>query len=300
LGTFADNTISQDTIDRAHQAGAQLVSDDELVQQCNVVLSVVPPSQAEATAQRIIDALSAVKREGPLYFADLNAISPSSARAVAAMFEKATSSVRFIDGCILGGPPKPKSDADRGATNVTENADGTGDWSCPRIPVSGPHSLDTLPGGAALASLLNMRVISPEIGPASGLKMCFAALSKGFTALATQSFTTAHRLGVAEDLALEMGQILPRHLDLARKGVPTMPPKAYRWVREMEEIAATMRDDGGWSGELFGGVADVYRAVAEDEVLGQERIGKRKRGTCVEDVAAALAEGMDRKRKKED
>jgi hypothetical protein len=128
--------------------------------------------------------------------------------------------------------------------------------------------------------------------------MCFAAIAKGFTALATQSFTTAHRLGVADELRREMSEILPNHLATAERSVPDMPPKAYRWVREMEEISETMHEEGGWTKELFQGIAGVYKAVAEDAVLGKEKIGKRVRGTSVEDVAAAMGEGLERKRKK--
>lgn len=79
-----------------------------------------------------------------------------------------------------------------------------------------------------------------------------------------------------------------------------MPPKAYRWVREMEEIAATYAEEGGFERALFEGVAGVYRFVAEDTVLGAEKMGVRKRGRTVEDVAAAMGEGLEAKRKKEE
>jgi len=78
-----------------------------------------------------------------------------------------------------------------------------------------------------------------------------------------------------------------------------MPPKAYRWVREMEEIAATYAEEGGFELALFEGVAGVYRTVAEDTVLGGEKTGDRKRGRTLEDVAAAVGEGLEAKRKKE-
>ncbi|KAH7329298.1 6-phosphogluconate dehydrogenase [Stachybotrys elegans] len=290
---------SDDTTERALRAGVELLSDIELVEQCQVFLSVVPPANVEATAQRVIDALSGSKRQEPLYYADLNAVSPSTVRMIASRFEKTSPLVRFIDGCILGGPPELKTAADTGS-NVSASDTNDAEWNRPRLPISGPHSLDSLPGGERLASVLNMRSISSEIGPASGLKMCFASMSKGFTALATQAFATAHKLGVGEELAQEMTQILPKHLDLVRRGVPAMPPKAYRWVREMEEIATTMSEDGGWGRSLFDGAAEVYNAVAQDKALGQEKIGKRKRGTTVEDVASLLAEGLEAKRKKND
>ena len=290
---------SEDTVERARNAQVELLSSDlELVQQCSAILSVVPPRDAEATAQRIIDALSGQSRQDHLFFADLNAVSPKTSRETAAMFEKARVPVRFVDGCIIGGPPRAKFTPDSG-TNVTQDISSDDfDWIRPSIPVSGPHSLSSLPSGDRLVSVLNMRSISREVGAASGLKMCFAAISKGFTALATQSFSTAHRLGVAGELRSEMASLFPAHMANIEKNMPAMVPKAYRWVREMKEIAATMKEDGGWDSEIFDGVAQVYRSVADDPVLGKEKTGKRKHGTSVEDVAESLADGLEKKRKK--
>lgn len=286
-------------MERVRGAGVEMLPFDlDLVKQCSVILSVVPPRDAEATAQRIIDALSGGTRSEPLYFLDLNAISPSTARGISSSFDKARVPVRFIDGCIIGGPPRSKTTPDAG-TNVTTNPqDESSGWYRPNLPVSGPHTLSSLVQGDRLSSVLNLDVISPDIGQASGLKMCFAAMSKGFTALATQAFTTAHKLGVADALRGQLAQLNPGALAAAEKGVPSMIPKAYRWVREMEEIASTMSDDGGWDRELFDGVAGVYRAIAEDGVLKAERTGKRSRGTSVDDVAELLADGLEKKKKK--
>ncbi|OTB12615.1 hypothetical protein K445DRAFT_320751 [Daldinia sp. EC12] len=288
---------SNDTIERAKSAQVELLDSDEaLTQQCSVILSVVPPRDALATAQRIADALSGPLRRSdgltPLYFADLNAVSPSTVKRTASLFDRRSSlSVRFVDGSILGGPPAPKPNS---------SSDGV-EWSLPRIPTSGPHKLSEIPDfGPKLAATLNTRHISPDIGAASGLKMCFASFSKGFTALAIQSFTTAHRLGVLSDLQGELQTLMPQRYELAEKGVVGMPPKAYRWVAEMEEIARTLSEEGGFEPDSFIGAAKVYRTVADDTVLGQEKIGKRKRGTTVEDVAAAVAEGLQTKRKKND
>jgi hypothetical protein len=128
--------------------------------------------------------------------------------------------------------------------------------------------------------------------------MCFAAMTKGFTAIATQSFTTAHSLGVAEELRTEMAGLIPRQLQTAEGSIPSMVPKAYRWVREMEEIAKTMEEDGGWSKGLFDGAAGIYSEVASDMTLREEKAGKRKRGTTIEDVASIMSEGLQKKKKK--
>ncbi|KAG5981377.1 hypothetical protein E4U55_002998 [Claviceps digitariae] len=302
---FTVMTNCQDTIDRANAANVGIVpSDLHLVNQCQVILSIVPPRDAHATAQRVADALSGrpASEHEPIFFVDLNAVSPSSAKAMAYMFEKARVPVRFMDGCILGVPPRLRDGAAGAsavaATDSLTNTDKDPEWRRPSIAVSGPHRLSLLPDGDHLAGVLNMRSISDDVGAASGLKMCFAAVSKGFTALATQSFATARRLGVADELRREMGQILPGFLATAERSVPDMPPKAYRWVREMEEIADTMAEEGGWTKELFSGAADVYRSVAENDVLGKEKIGKRRRGMTIEDVAVLVGEGLEQKKKK--
>ncbi|KAI1211053.1 6-phosphogluconate dehydrogenase C-terminal domain-like protein [Annulohypoxylon truncatum] len=289
---------SNDTLERAKAAQVELLDSDEaLTQSCPVILSVVPPRDAVATAQRIVDALTGPLRRdpsSPLYFADLNAVAPSSVKRIAALFSNNAQlgfTVRFVDGSILGGPPHPKP----GGSSASP------EWYLPSIPTSGPNPIAEIPGyGPKLSATLNMKHISTDVGAASGLKMCFASFSKGFTSLAIQAFTTAHRLGVLPTLKSELAAVLPTHLATAERGVVGMAPKAYRWVGEMEEIARTLSEEGGFDPDSFIGAAKVYRTVADDTVLGEEKIGKRKRGTTVEDVALAMAEGLQTKRKKND
>lgn len=279
------STHSQRTHTRATEAGIDLLATDtDLVQQSDYILSIVPPRDALATAQRIATALERSSRSSPLYFLDLNAISPAQARQIASLLGS-SSSVKVIDGGILGGPPSSE--------------DGESEWYRPKIPLSGPDDLASAPrAGKALAALLNTRHINPAIGAASGLKMCYAALHKGFTALAVQTFTTARQLGVLDDLTGALEETGSKAVGMLRS-MPGMPPKAYRWVGEMKEIAATFREDGGFNEEedVFGPIGEVYRAVAGDDVLGKEITEKRKRGRTVEDVAECMAEGLERRKK---
>lgn len=286
---------SPETHKRAESASIQLVqTDEDLASQSDYILSIVPPRDAFATAERILNASASSsfkKRSSPLYYLDLNAISPKSAREIASVFEPASSKIRLIDGGIIGGPPKPKD-----ASNVS------GEWQRPSIPVSGPHDLAEAPAaGAQLAKLLNTRHISPDIGGASGLKMCFASLTKGFTALAIQSFTTAHKLGVLPELKDHLSTYNPKTLEMT-KSLTTMPPKAYRWVREMQEIGDTFAADGGFEEQerIFGAIANVYDLVAHDTDLGLEKTEDRKRGTSGEDVAQLMAEGIEKRKMKTD
>lgn len=77
-----------------------------------------------------------------------------------------------------------------------------------------------------------------------------------------------------------------------------MPPKAYRWIDEMREIGETFSKSGGlkMGGDVMEGIGEVYRVVAEETVLGGERVGKRKRGTTVEDLVGCMEEGVSKKR----
>lgn len=145
-----------------------------------------------------------------------------------------------------------------------------------------------------------MKHINPQIGSASGLKMCFASLSKGFTALAIQSFTTAHNLDVLPELKSHMEEFNPAALKTAERSLVGMCPKAYRWVHEMREIAETFEADGGFQEEesSFHSIANVYEFVANGTELGNEKVGERKLGLTSEDVARVVGEGTAKRKVK--
>ncbi|CZT16828.1 uncharacterized protein RCC_02662 [Ramularia collo-cygni] len=277
---------SQATQERAAKCKIELVgSDAELCKTSDYILSIVPPRDAIATAQRVVGAMSG--RVRPLYYIDLNAISPRSAREIHDIFLKTSPNVRYIDGGIIGNPPM-------------QQADGT--FKRPSIPLSGPHSLvDAVPSGDKLRQVLNVRHINEVIGTATGLKMCFASLTKGFTALAIQSYTTAQNLGVLDELKTELDLFSPDTRTRAEKGLVSMPPKAYRWINEMEQIAETHEADGGFLAveSTFRSIARVYDLVKESE-LGNEFTEHRVRGQTAQDVAALMVEATDRRKLKKD
>lgn len=193
----------------------------------------MPPRDAKKTAQRIVSGLSPEpgSRNSPLYYVDMNAISPNSAAEINALLS-VNPNVRHIDGGIIGGVPYPKE----------RSVNGKPEWHCPSFILSGPHEIpDT-----ALSAALNVQHLDLQIGSATGLKMCFACTTKGFVSLAIQSFTTAQELGVLEELRAYLQKYNPSTLTLAEKGLVTMAPKAYRWVYEMMEIADTMAENGGF------------------------------------------------------
>ncbi|KAH8700916.1 6-phosphogluconate dehydrogenase [Talaromyces proteolyticus] len=282
---------SQDTINRIKAASIEALStDQDLVVQSDYILSIVPPRDALATAQRVVEATQHVdtlrrrsERESASkkpYFFDLNAISPRSAREIAALFSPTTSEddtiAYFLDGGIIGGPP---------------SLDAVGQtWKKPSLVLSGSVPL---PGTfAALAETLNMKIVGPKIGSASALKLSFASLTKGLTALTVLSFSTAHSEAVLPELLEHLNEYSPKTAALSTGGIAAMPPKAYRWVEEMRGIGEAFDTEGHWDGvgsSVYGAFAEIYRGIAEDTILGQEKVGQRRRGTTAEDVAAIVA-----------
>jgi Domain of unknown function (DUF1932) len=301
LSSFAHSAATQK---RAETASITLLpSDGDLVNQSDYILSIVPPKDARTTAQRILAGLKSRGRAEPLYFLDLNAIAPSTSRSIASDFEAVKDRVHIVDGGIIGGPPKPQP-ADEGSSS--KDADSK-TWSRPSIVLSGPHALSSAgKSGSNLEYVLNAKHVGDGIGTASGLKCCFASLSKGYTALAIQSFSTAQSLGVLPELQSYMRIHNPAGLERANKGLPGMVTKAGRWIEEMKEIGKTFSEEAGWEGAsgfagepgIFDNVAKVYTAVAEDPVLSKETWENRKRGKTAEDVVECLLEGPLAKRKK--
>ena len=231
---------------RAERAGIGTVDDDlKLVADADFVLSIVPPGEAAAFAARMAPALSQSNRR-PV-FVDCNAVSPQTVRQVEALI--APSGCPFVDAGIIGGPPR-------------EGDDG------PRFYASGPHA-------AAFAALrdygLDVRLVDGTVGSASALKLSYASLTKGLTALGAVMMLGAERAGVAAALSGELGASQPALKSWLERQVPRMYPKAYRWVAEMEEIAAYLEADPAGA-QIYRGAARLYERLAEAHAAGGPEI----------------------------
>jgi len=221
---------SQATARRAAEAGAEDAGSlAAAVAAADVFLSVLPPDRAPAMAEQVAGALR--ERPRPLLYADCNAISPATSARVAELVTGA--GARFVDVGIIGVPPRPV------------------------LYASGEHAVDLV---ELAGEALDVRDIGGAAGRASALKMCYAAFTKGTTALATELLVAAERLGVAAELRAELGQSAPDLLGIATRSVPRMPPKAYRWIGEMAEIAATF-ESAGLTPRMLQGAGDMYRLV---------------------------------------
>ena len=318
------NGTSEDTLARIHSASIEtLSSDEELVILSDYILSIVPPKDALATARRVARACklssSRAKRQGiedtdglevrrHPYYVDLNAISGRLSAEVGSLFvetpSESPSSVsgpgpasvvcHYLDGGIIGPPPSNISTT----TSCSSASSDYGVWKKPSLVISGDVDLPaTFP---RLADTLNMKLVSSRIGAASTLKLSFAALTKGLTALSILSFSTAHQESLLPELLQHLEEYAPSHASMAGKGVIGMAPKAYRWVDEMRSIGEAFDTEGCWDGvgaEVYDSFAEVYRTMAEDTALGGEKVGKRTRGTTVEDAAEII---VNRRRVKGD
>jgi 3-hydroxyisobutyrate dehydrogenase-like beta-hydroxyacid dehydrogenase len=219
----------------AERAGLELLGDlDAVVAEADLVLSIVPPDQAGSTAAAVADA---ARRTGarPLV-ADWNAVSPPSVRAIGETLEAAE--LELVDGSISGGPPR--------------------EGSRTRVYVSGGRA-EELAAGAP--SRLDIRVVGPEIGLASAVKMCTASMYKGSTALLGHALLTAHAHGVLAEVLDDLGDAFPQQISRAARQLAVSATKAERYVGEMHEIAATQAS-AGLTPALFDAMAEVYAAFA--------------------------------------
>ena len=231
---------------RARSANMQPV-DEATVAEADILLSIVPPGEAIAVAERLAPLLAQGNRK--LIYADCNAVSPQTAMRIGEVISGF--GVRFVDAGIIGGPPKPST---RG----------------PVFYCSGPDAI----GLAVLADYgLVVKVLDAPVGAASGLKMSYAGITKGTTALASAMMLAATRFGAAADLRQELADSQPSLLSMFQRSMPDMYPKAYRWVAEMEEIADFAGEDTA-ARQIYQGIARLYQRLADDHENEKTETGR--------------------------
>jgi 3-hydroxyisobutyrate dehydrogenase-like beta-hydroxyacid dehydrogenase len=230
---WASENRSDKTRSRAEKYGLLDASSlSQLTQNSDIIFSVCPPRSAEEVAKSVIE--SGFKG----YYLDANAIASQRSIKIGNMME--SNGIHFIDGGIIGGP----------AWNPKET------W----LYLSGKDAkviADCFTSGP-----LETKIISDEIGKASALKMCYAAYSKGTTALLAAILATAETLGVRKELYGQWDMDDSSFSEQVNRRTTRVTAKAWRFEGEMREIAETFQEAGLPNG-FHEAAAEIYHRMAD-------------------------------------
>ena len=253
----------------AEKAGILDIPDlEEMVKQSDVILSITVSEVVPALCQSVADAIRATGSD--VLFAECNAIAPQLARRMETVIETARG--RFVDASIIGGPPKG--------------------GSCPRFYASGSRVAEF----EQLREFgLDVRPMGSETGLASGIKMCYAAMTKGSSALYAELLMAAELMGLSDHLREEFRASQSGMYQRMEGGIPGVPAKSRRWISEMQEIEATF-SHLGLTPFLFQGVADVYRLMGSTP-LGDETPETKDPNRTLDQTISQLADHVDPKRR---
>jgi 3-hydroxyisobutyrate dehydrogenase-like beta-hydroxyacid dehydrogenase len=221
----------------------------------DIVVSVCPPHGALALARNVAD------HGFRGIYIDANAISPATARRIGRVLEAA--GARFVDGGIIGPPP-----VERGTS---------------RLFLAGGAAKDVamLFAGSKLEAI----ALEGAVGAASALKTCYAAWTKGATALLAAIRALAGHEGVEAALLAEWRLSQPG-LEKRSEAVTVQARKAWRWIAEMEEIAASF---------AAAGLPDGFHLAAAELYRRLEGFGDGANPPSIKQVSAALKRAVPRK-----
>lgn len=222
---WASSRRSEATALRAGDAGLTDVGTiDGVAQSADVILSICPPHAAREVAAAVGGF------EG--VYVDANAVAPATVRELAQPFG------RFVDGGIVGPPPTEDSPTHLYLSGAEADAEGV----------------------AALfaGTPVDVRVVSAQAGDASAVKATYAAWSKGSAALLLAIREVARAEGVDETLLDEWRESIPGLSERLERAQRSAEAKGWRWVGEMEEIAAAFAAAGQPEG-FHSAAAEVFR-----------------------------------------
>jgi len=245
----------------AERAGTRdLASLPAVLEAADLVLSIVPPSQARAVAHAV-----AGHAGNNAVFADCNAVSPASVAAL--LGELSAAGTRVLDVGIIGSPP-----ARAGARGTRFYVSGAGRELLLECAVPGISFID----------------MGPEIGRGSAIKMAYASLNKGVDALLTTIALSAMQLGIDKALFAELeasqGQLLAR----MERSIPYLAAAAKRYVPEMHEIAATFAE-AGTTPAFHEGAAWLYDVLARSALASETRDSLPENRSMTEALNAFVA-----------
>ena len=235
-----------------------------LVQDVDLLLSILPPAEAENAAQRVATALRSTGAE--IVYAECNAIAPATTRRIEAAIMDAGS--QFVSASIIGPPPRQE-----GTT---------------RFYASGPN----VNAFEALARYgLDVRPLGSKIEYAKNIKTTYGGLNKGLQAIAAELLVAAQRWGVYDALVKEL-QVSQKNIYQAiERRLPRMSYRSRRWAGEMEEIAKAL-GALGLTEKTYQGAAEMYRFVGRTP-LADETAENYDQDRTLAQVIEILADDTD-------
>ena len=234
---------------------------EELVERSDLIMSMTVSEAVPGLCRKVANAIAATGSD--TLFAECNAISPQLARELEPVITEAGG--RFVDVSIIGGPPRPGYSPHFYASGA----------EAPRFERLNDFGLTVLK-------------LDGDVGQASGIKMCYAAMTKGTSALYMELLMAAELMGLTEPLLAEFQSGQQAVLQRMERNIPTAPPRSRRWVSEMEEIRDTFAHLG-MTPHLFEGVAEMYRLIGSTP-LGEEHPETRDRDRTFTETIRLLAQ----------
>jgi 3-hydroxyisobutyrate dehydrogenase-like beta-hydroxyacid dehydrogenase len=247
---------SRATTGRALAAELTGVKFDRLIANSSVILSICPPHAALDVAHQV----AAAGYTG--CYVDANAVSVATAQQVAAVVTAAGAS--YVDGGIIGQPP--------------ESAGHT------RFYLSGPHASEVR--SLFSRSPLDARIAEGPLYAASTVKMAYAAWTKGSSALLLAARALARAGGVERTLLAEWQLSQPNLTAQSERSATAAAAKGWRWIGEMEEIAASMNAAGLPDG-FHEAAAEVFDRASRADVPTGRRTATTARET-LDTIMSAL------------
>ncbi len=284
----------------------------ELVRRSGIIVSVCPPHAALGTAREVagfggvyVDAnaiapatareVARIVEAGGASYVDGGIIGTppvapgfirfylSGARAgeVARLFAGSGVDARVIDD----GPGAVGSSAASGTSGSSEASEALGDSGSSgdsrSSGISGSSRVSGVSGSSGVSGVSGVSGssgVSGVSGSASALKMAYASWTKGSAALLLAARALARAEGVEEVLLAEWAISQPGLAERSARAAGSAAAKGWRWVAEMEEIAATMAGAG---------LPDGFHLAAA-EIYGRSRGAP---GPALDEVLAALRRG---------
>lgn len=200
--------------DRALRYGLTAARDlSEMSQQCDVILSLCPPANAEEVAAAVAaESFSGV-------FVDGNATSPARMARISAIMLPTGAAV--VDGSVIGSPPSESK--------------------TPRLYLSGPESALSTVALLFEGTAVEPRLLAGGIGKASALKMAYSSYQKASRVLAAVAYALANDHGLEDEL-LDIAKGRSTSYLTETAYIPKVAARAWRWGQDLREVANALNE----------------------------------------------------------